>query len=129
MTAISRFIHIVGTDRTDNAFPNSSSIVACVAVGADSINNTVFRAWCVPLVELCHCLTTDMLLEPFPSKGCLCWIYNSGLQQINHNIFKCKIYTGTQGKFVPLLAYSFGRQAMKTEGGNRSTVPPIWPWN
>jgi hypothetical protein len=65
-----------------------------------------------------------MFLEPFPSSSSLCWLYNSGVQQTCHSILRCEFCTGIKGKVVPLLVYLIKRQAMKTEGGNWSTVPP-----
>jgi hypothetical protein len=61
-------------DKTENTAYNSSPIVAFVSDAAIT--------WRL----LSHCLITDVITEPFPSYGCLCWLHNSVFQQTCHII-------------------------------------------
>jgi hypothetical protein len=49
---------------------------------------TVVITWQI----LSHCLATAKSAEPFPSNSCLCWVHNSGFQQICHIIFSSCIW-------------------------------------
>jgi hypothetical protein len=69
----------IRTGHTEKTDSNRSSTVACMSVAA------------IMWLLLSQCLPTGIFAEPFPSKGCLCWLHNSDFWWTCHDI-KWQVY-------------------------------------
>jgi hypothetical protein len=84
------WLYSLGTDRIENTSPNSS-IVVSRSYPTDRVEKIAFQLLHCCVVRIC-CLLTGVFAEPFPSNGCLCWLYSSCLQQICRIIFEFNQY-------------------------------------
>jgi hypothetical protein len=68
----------------------ASPYIASARTAQKTASTTVLLLWrdVTTVMDRCllhHRLATVMFAEPFASKGCLCWLQNSGVQQTCHN--------------------------------------------
>jgi hypothetical protein len=77
-------LYSLGNDRIENTSPNSST-VASRSCRKDRVQNISSQLIYCCMLRIC-CLAKGVFAEPFPSKGCPCWLLSSCLEQICHNI-------------------------------------------
>jgi hypothetical protein len=66
-------LYNLSMDRTENASPNRSSIVASHSYRTNHAENTTSRVLHCRMLWIC-CPAMSMFADPFPSNGCLCWL-------------------------------------------------------